>query len=101
MPCLRGFHQNAQGHVLRDVERSRVPRKIVTRPHVKVDPFAPQLLREYVEFTTRNGPFPFGEYMAHWHMVQALIGAKEAEGEDPFSLTVEDVLAALPSQSAN
>jgi hypothetical protein len=68
---------------------------------VKVDPFAPALLRDYVEFTTRNGAFPFGDYMAHWYLVQALLEAKEAEGEDPFSLSVEDVLAVLPSESVH
>lgn len=63
------------------------------------DPFAPEILRDYIEFTTRNGSFPFGEYVVRWYTVQALIEAAEESGEDLFVLTVEDVLAATPRRT--
>ena len=66
---------------------------------MKVDPFAPQLLIEYDLYCRRHGYIDFGVYMAHWYTVQALIEAAEASGEDPFSLTPEDVEAALTPPS--
>ena len=67
---------------------------------MKVDPFAPQLLRDYVEFTTRHGYFPFGDYMARWYAATALIEAAEEAGEDPFEITPDD-LSALFSETVH
>lgn len=63
---------------------------------MKVDPFAPQLLRDYADFTSKHGPFPFGEYMARWYAAQALIEAAEEEGRDPFQITPAELSALFP-----
>jgi hypothetical protein len=69
---------------------------------MKVDPFAPRLLIECDLFCRRHGPYPFGEYMACWYAVQALIEAAENEGRDPFDVTPEEELAlAFPQNLLN
>lgn len=65
---------------------------------MKVDPFAPKLLIDYDLFCRRHGLTDFGDYIARWYTVQALIEAAEESGEDPFALTLEDALAALPPE---
>lgn len=68
---------------------------------MKVEPFAPQLLRDYVEFTTKHGPIPSGEYMARWYAATALIEAAEEQGSDPFQITVADLQAMLSREPVN
>ena len=68
---------------------------------MKVDPFAPQLIVDYDLFCRKHGIIPFGEYMARWYVVQALIESAEAEGLDPFLITVDDVDSVFPRDSVN
>lgn len=69
---------------------------------MKVDPFAPQLIIDYDLYCRApHGPADFGTYMAHWYAVTALIEAAEAEGDDPFELTVDDVHAVCPTPLVN
>lgn len=68
---------------------------------MKIDPFAPQLLIDYGEFCRQHGHIDFGEFMAVWYAVTAVIEAAEEEGRDPFELTPEDVRALLPETTVN
>lgn len=68
---------------------------------VKIDPFAPALLVDYDLCCRTHGYVDFGEYMAHWYTVSALVEATEAEGRDPFELTLNDVEVSRPGTPVN
>jgi hypothetical protein len=68
---------------------------------VKVDPLAPQVLIDYDLFCRRNGPYPFGVFVARWYAVTALIEAAEEEGQDPFDLDISDIEDTLPATIIN
>jgi hypothetical protein len=68
---------------------------------MKIDPFAPQLLIDYDLFCRKHGYYPFGDYMARWYAVQALIEAAEAEGLNPFLVTIEDINHVLLRKTVN
>jgi hypothetical protein len=62
---------------------------------MRIDPFAPALIIDYDLFCRAHGPTDFATFIARWYAVTALIEAAEAEGRDPFELTVDDVYASL------
>jgi hypothetical protein len=68
---------------------------------MKVDPYAPQLVIDYDLFCRKHGYMDFGDYMARWYAMTALIEAAEADGHDPFSITVEDLESVLPGATIN
>ena len=53
---------------------------------MKVDTFAPQLLIDYTYFCDRFGPLPFGDFVAMWHVADALMQAAAGVGYEPHEV---------------